>query len=282
MAIVMLLLAIGTGLATTYLAYRWMNKRIASASTNKGGFLTRAIAIAASDLEPGAKLHPESFKVVQWPMESVPKMAAVNPDQLNNRVVVTQIMAGEPILQSKLAAEGTEGGLAAIITQGRRAMSVKIDEVTGVAGFVLPGSRVDVLVSVEDKENRKLDTTAQIILQNLRVLTSGQKLVRDKDQDKPILVNVVTLEVTPDEAEKLTLAAHRGRLQLALRRYADSDEVNTSGISLPRLIRPGKEEPTPRPVSSTGKKVIPRPAAQSPPKIIEIMRGEVKIKVEVK
>lgn len=264
----MLVVAIGLALATTYLTYRWMERQ-AEARPKGDGLLLKSVVVAAVDLAPGTKLSAGSLKVIKWPWDSVPKTAANNPSRLIDRVVLMPITAGEPVLESKLAAQGMEGGLTAIITEGKRALSVKVDEIIGVAGFVTPGTHVDVLVTLEDKGNRKLDATAQTILQNIKVLTSGQKVMQENE--KPVLVNVVTLEVTPEEAEKLALAANRGRIQLALRSQTDEKEVTTRGINTPMLIdrpRPVK----PRVIYKTPKR---RPIVKERDDVvIEVIRGD--------
>jgi pilus assembly protein CpaB len=150
-------------------------------------------------------------------------------------------------------------------------MSVKVDEIIGVAGFVAPGTYVDILVTVEEKENRKLDATAKTILQNVKVLTSGQKVVQEKD--KPVLVNVVTVEVTPEEAEKLALAANRGKIQLSLRNQTDDKEITTRGINTPQLT----SSPRPiRPASPTSQ----APIYERERVIVEVIRGDKRTKQE--
>jgi len=266
----MLLLAIGLGLATTYLVYRWMGQQ-AEASPKGEGLLLKSVVVAAVDLAPGTKLNMESLKVIKWPWDSVPKTAASDPNQLVNRVVLVPIAAGEPVLEPKLAAQGMEGGLTAIIRPGKRAMSVRVDEMIGVAGFVAPGTYVDVLVTVEEKENRKLDATAKTILQNVKVLTSGQKVVQEKD--KPVLVNVVTVEVTPEEAEKLALAANRGKIQLSLRNQTDKEAITTRGISTPQLTA------LPRPIRPASP-TIKAPIYEPEKVIVEVIRGDKRTKQE--
>jgi pilus assembly protein CpaB len=257
-----LLVAAVLGLATTYLIYHWMERQTdANAAPRQENILVKPVVVATVDLPPGSKLRPEHLKVIQWPAESLPVGVMSASDLLTDRVVFLPIVAGEPMMESKLAPKGTSGGLTAIITTGKRAMSVKVDEIIGVAGFVMPGSFVDVLVTLEDRVNQKLDAAAQTILQNVRVLTSGQKIVNEKNQ--PVLVNVVTLEVTPEEAEKLALAANRGRLQLALRNQVDREETQTFAIHTPQLIR---EQSRPHHLAES-----PPPPAR--PLVVEVIRG---------
>jgi pilus assembly protein CpaB len=257
---IMFVVAIGLGLVTTYLVNRWMERQAGTnAAPTHENILVKPVAVAAVDLVPGTKLHPESFKVVRWPTESMPPGAISEPNALSDRVVLLPIVTGEPIMEAKLAPKGTEGGLTAIISPGKRAMSVKVDEIIGVAGFVVPGSFVDVLVTIDDKNNRKSEAAAQTILQNIKVLTSGQKIVNEKNQ--PVLVNVVTLELTPEETETLALASNRGRLQLALRNQWDKQEPKIFAVHIPQLI---KSPPQP---------VAPRHPRYEP-FTVEVIRGE--------
>jgi pilus assembly protein CpaB len=273
----MFVVAIGLGVATTFLAYQWMARQ-AEARPKGEGILLKPIVVAAVDLAPGSKLDQDSLKVMKWPWESVPSGAIPEPHPLIDRVVLAPIAAGEPIFESKLAAEGMEGGLTAIISPGKRAMSVKVDEIIGVAGFVAPGTRVDVLVTLEEKENRKLDATSQTILQNIKVLTSGQKI--SKEKDKPELVNVVTLEVSLEEAEKLALAANRGRIQLALRNQTDEEDIATQGISTPQLVnRPKPEIPVARPIIVRKGPVVEKEKERESI-IVEVIRGDKRTRQE--
>lgn len=270
----MLFMAIGLAFATTYLVYRWMSQQ--AGMPQRATVLTQQVVVAALDLAPGTPLRSEFFKVIRWPQESVPKAAFTEPNVLVDRVTLSPILAGEPILASKLAGQGMEGGLSAIIQPGKRAVSVKVDEIIGVAGFVVPGTHVDVLVTVEEKENRKLDATVLTILQNIKVLTSGQKVMQEKD--KPIVVNVVTLEVSPEEAERLALASNRGRIQLSLRNQIDEVEAETAGINTLQLIRGRDEEPT---IVRPRVARIVKPVPVQEPETVEIIRGDSRSKQKV-
>jgi pilus assembly protein CpaB len=232
---IMLVTAIGLGLVTTYLVNRWMEKQSgARSTTSQEHVLVKPVVVAALDLVPGTKIRPETLNVINWPAQSMPAGAISDPNTLSDRVVLLRMVSGEPVMESKLAPPGSGGGLTTIITPGKRAMSVRVDEIIGVAGFVVPGSYVDVLVTIDDKNHPKLGSAAQTILQHIKVLTSGQKIVNEKNQ--PVLVNVVTLELTPEETEKLALASNRGRLQLALRNEWDDKETKTFAIHVPQLI----------------------------------------------
>jgi len=268
---IMLFLAIVLGMTTTYLVYRWMEGQV-EAMPKGPGLILKPVVVAALDLAPSTKLRLESLKVINWPWNSVPKTAASDPKELVDRVVLVPVAAGEPILQSKLAAQGIEGGMTAIISPGKRALSVKVDEIIGVAGFVLPGASVDVIVTIDDKQNRIFDAAAKTVLQNIKVLAVGQKVMQEKDE--PVLVNVVTLEVTLEEAEKLALSINRGRLQLALRNQSDDRETPTGGIHISRLIN----------TTSPVKVVTNSEKRDSKEKnvIVEVIRGDKRSRFEFK
>lgn len=232
---IVLIFAILLGGFATLLVSRYAGDRGNKTSVSGKSLFLKPVVVSVVDLTAGSKLSPESMRVAEWPEEAVPKTAVGEIKQLIGRVLIVPISAGEPILQSRLAAEGIEEGLTAIISPGKRAMSVKVDEIIGVAGFIAPASRVDILVTIEDNSGRiKMESTAKIILQNIKVLASGQKLTRE--EKKVDLVNVVTLEVTPEEATKLALAANKGKLQLALRNQIDQEETKSNGISALELI----------------------------------------------
>ncbi len=269
---IVLVFAIGLGGVATVLMSRFTGNTSNAPVSGRPLFL-KPVVVAALDLPAGSKLLPESMRVTEWPEESVPKTAADKTEPLLGRVPIVPIAAGEPILRSHLAASGIEEGLTAIISPGKRAMSVKVDEVIGVAGFITPASRVDVLVTIEDKESTQTDSTSKIILQNIKVLASGQKLTREKE--KAELVNVVTLEVTPYEAEKLALAANKGKLQLALRNEGDQEQTEPKGIRTKELI---DQEQKGSAVSVLAKQSLHRQQAEKT--VVEIIRGDQRTRQE--
>ena len=266
----MLLLAIGMGLGTTYLIYQWMGQQ-AEAKPKASGLLVKPVVVAAQDLAPGTTLNQDMLKVIKWPWDNVPEGAIGKPEELMGRVVLVQTYAGETLMESKLAAEGMTGGMTAIISPGKRALSVRVNEIIGVAGFVTPGTHVDVLLTIDDDKVRrgKVDAITKTILQNVKVLASGQTVMQVNDE--PVLVNVVTLELTLEDSEKLTLAVNRGQLQLALRHQTDDEEVKTAGINTPQLI------PAPRRVR---KRVASAPAPE--PVIVEVIRGNKRTQQKMK
>ncbi|HEY5648222.1 MAG TPA: Flp pilus assembly protein CpaB [Nitrospiria bacterium] len=252
--------AIALGLLTTFLAYRWMQSQAyAKPAPQTEKIAVAPVVVSALELPPGSILQKESLKTVNWPKTSIPDTAIGNPDYLVGRVIVAPMLTGEPFTENKLAAKGVEGGLTAIIAPGKRAMSVRVDEVIGVAGFVAPGTFVDVMVVLEGK-TKGVDATIKTLLQNIKVLASGQKVVQEKD--KPSLVNVMTLEVSVEEAQKLALGATRGKLQLALRTQTDDKEVKTPHIHTHQLLG------GPPKMVKRGKKKVPEKVT------VEIIRGD--------
>lgn len=222
-AFFILALSIVIGIIAVVLAARWMNEKSALATTD--------VVVAATDITLGTQLSPQQLKVVRWPTASTPAGTFNDTKALNARVLLNSVQTGEPVLEKKLAPVGSKGGLSAIIAEGKRAISVKVKEDSGVAGFALPGNYVDVLVSAQDQQGNPV---SRIVLQRILVLAVAQEAGRD--ETKPMLVNAVTLEVTPDEAEKLDLARSVGQLSLALRNQIDTSDASTSGADISDLI----------------------------------------------
>jgi len=225
----------------------------------------RTIVVAARDLPAGAVVRREDVETMAWPGSSTPEGFAVQAGEVVGRGLIVEVRKNEPILGWKLAEKEAGGGLTITIPEGMRAVSVEVDEVVGVAGFVLPGTRVDVLATVMPGTDRTR-TTTRIILQNVRALAADQRYQQDIEGE-PQYVTVVTLLVTPDEAEALTLAATEGRIQLALRNTLDSEEVQTSGRRITSLITaPTGGEPRAAPAAAPT-----RPA--DPERVIESYEG---------
>ena len=179
--------------------------------------------------------------------------------------MITAVRLNEPLLDSKLAELGSGGGLPITIPPGMRAVSVRVDDVIGVAGFVLPSTRVDVIVTITPPNSS--DTRGQVILQNVQAVAAGQEIQRDED-GTPMTVTVITLLVTPDDAERLVLAAAQGRIQMALRNTLDVDSTATSGARVSALLSP--------PRRSTPVRRTAAPTPEPPPSVIEFFRGGVR------
>ena len=190
------------------------------------------VLVASQDLPVGSALTPENVRVIRWPADAVPMGAFSDPAQLNGWVTRTALVQNEPLLPDKLADQNARGVLPLVIPPGMRAASVRVNEVSGISGFVSPGSKVDVIVVLASQQEDK-GKGAFTLLEDVEVLAIAQTM--DQRETKPTLVNTVTLLVTPTQAEKLTLAAAEGALQLALRNFKDSDPSHTPGITLAQL-----------------------------------------------
>ena len=190
---------------------------------------TRPVLVAAQDLDIGAELTREDIRIIDWPANAVPATALSDPKDVLGRGIVLPLIQNEPILPMKLASVGAGSGLPPAIPPGLRAVSVRVNEVIGVAGYVLPGTRVDVVATVSPS-GQSTDMTSKVILTNVQVLAAGTKIERDTDRNKPMPVSVVTLLVDPEEAERLTLASTEGKIQLALRNPLDKTMPATHGI----------------------------------------------------
>ncbi len=276
-----LLVAMLAGLAAVVLGVRWLQAKSAS-----GG---NGIAVAAVELQLGSRIAPEAIRLVEWPSGSIPNGAFTDLAKLDGRVALTGIQPGEPILESRLAPEGTKGGLSAVVPEGKRAITVRVNDVIGVAGFTLPGNYVDIMVNTENtgaNRNNADQMISKIVLERILVLAVAQEA--NRDETKPKVVNAVTLEVTPEQAERLDLARSVGNLSLVLRNQIDSNPTDTAGITKAMLLRTSVEAPvTPQPARP--KPAAPpragRPRAEPPapapaPKqqvCVEVIRGVSKV-----
>jgi pilus assembly protein CpaB len=227
----MMALAVVLGLLAVALAARWL----LSAQVPAAG----RIVVAKSDIDIGQRLTPALFIVMDWHTASVPKGAFTDPQPLNGRVLRSSLLAGEPVSEAKLAPAGTLGGLSALITEGKRAITVRVNDVIGVAGFALPGNYVDIIVSTETAPDSNAPqpraySISKIVLERILVLAVAQEVGRD--ETKPKVVNAVTLEVTPEQAEKLDLARNVGTLSLALRNQIDPAATTTTGATKDNLL----------------------------------------------
>ncbi|GAB3370081.1 Flp pilus assembly protein CpaB [Massilia agri] len=269
-AVIVMTLAILFGLAAVLLASNWLLRQPAASSGR--------IVVAATDINIGQRLNPEMLKLVDWPAHSVPKGAFDDPQKLGGRVLKTSIQSGEPLSESKLAPSGTLGGLSALITEGKRAITVRVNDVIGVAGFALPGNYVDIIVSTETEpplqgEQPRQQSISKIVLERILVLAVAQEV--NRDETKPKVVNAVTLEVTPEQAEQLDLARSVGTLSLALRNQVDPAAAATLGATKQNLLPP---PPAPlRPVAlpvQRPRTQAPRPAASPAPRnCVKVING---------
>lgn len=234
------------------------------------------VAVAKVAIPIGSKIIPEQIMVVQFPKESTPDGAFETPEKLAGRVAVTNIAAKEPITESRLAPEGTAAGLSAIIPEGYRAMTVKVDDAAGISGFIMPGTMVDVVVVIDPREGSGMqDPISKIVLQNIKVLANGQNIDKPKDEREANSVKAVTLQVTPEQAEKLALATSEGKLQLMMRSQIDQGDEQTPGINKRSLLNGEKATPAPEPGSlkseqpKSDSKPVRRVSAVSAPKPVQ-------------
>ena len=229
-AFLMIVVSIGIGLGAVVLASQWISRQAATIASSK-------VVVAAIDIDLGTPLTPQMLKLADWPRGSVPNGATKDIKTLDARVVKTSLLRGEPVLESKLAPLGATGGLSAVIGQGNRAMTVRVNDVVGVAGFALPGNYVDIVVNTEDesvKAENVNKSISKIVLEHIMVLAVAQE--QSRDETKPKVVSAVTLEVTPDQAEKLDLARSVGTLSLVLRNQVDKSLVATAGSTKKALL----------------------------------------------
>ncbi|HSM03989.1 MAG TPA: Flp pilus assembly protein CpaB [Longimicrobiales bacterium] len=258
----MLIGATFSGILAGYVALVYVNSEPTPLEAAAPG---RTIVVAARDLPAGTIVRREDLETLDWPGSAVPDGFSNQIGEVVGRGLVVEVRRNEPMVEWKLADKEAGGGLPITIPEGMRAVSVEVDEVIGVAGFVLPGTRVDVLATVMPTNDRRQITT-RIILQNVRAVAADQAYQQDINGE-PTPVTVVTLLVTPEDAEALTLAATEGRIQLALRNTLDGAPVETSGRQIATLVGAGGS-PAPR---------APRPAAAAPPpdpgRVVESYEG---------
>lgn len=245
-----LLLAFIVAAIASYLVYRVAGTQMHGPQT-----ATVPIVVAAHDLPIGTLIKDADLTVGKW-VGDLPKGAMPNKEAAIDRGVVSQMYAGEPILDTRLATAGSGGGLAATIQQGMRACAVRVDDVVGVAGFVLPGMRVDVLVSGNSPgAYASTGPKVKTLLQNIQVLSAGANIQKDAE-GKPVQVQVVNLLVTPEQAELLSLASNQTKIQLVLRNPLDTETPKTPGVAMTSIFT--DDNPAPRPA------VYKRPAPKAP------------------
>ena len=192
------------------------------------------VAVAARPLTLGAMLTPSDVKLVAWPASSPVPGAYTTVEEVANRGLIAPVVENEPITAAKLAPIEAGAGLPPTITAGMRAISVKVNEVIGVAGFVVPGTRVDVLVTLS---RQQADSMSRVVVSNVQVLTAGTKYDQDAAKDgRPVPSTVVTLLVTPEDAERIALASSVGSIMLTLRNPLDKDATETKGTHTASLM----------------------------------------------
>jgi pilus assembly protein CpaB len=235
-----LLLAISFATLASYMALGWLKRQAAVKPPHMEKSVI--VVVAKTEVPPTSRLSEAQLKMAVWHQEKPPPGSFTNLEQVVGRVSATSILTGDLITENKLAPKGTVPGITALLSPNQRAMTVKVDEASGVAGFLTPGDRVDVVVIVDKGEYDK-DPIAKLLFQNLKVLGTGQKL-ENRPGDKPQIVPTVTLEVTPEVGERLALAAQEGRISLVLRGQGDQQLVETPGTGASLLFgKPKKTMP---------------------------------------
>lgn len=233
-AAVPIVLALVVALTASVFLYKWTKKRMAPEVVVKEKVKTVQVAVAKVDLHAGTKLGPEMVTSGRFLEENLPPGFHSDPKKLIGRVVITPLKAKELVLESKLAPLSVEtGGIAAIITPGKRAMAVKGSKVLGMSGLIRPGDRVDILMMSKDPKTK--EDMNKIVFENVRVLATGSQLGADPE-GKPSSVDTYTVEVTPEEGERLALASEMGSLRFALRNVTDAETVLTTGATLKETL----------------------------------------------
>ena len=260
-ALAMVVVSLLLGIAAVIVAGRWINER--------ANVIASTVVVAAFDINAGTRLTQDMLKTIDWPSGSIPFGSFNDIRLLDDRVVKINLYQGEPLLEAKLAPEGTTGGLSGVIADGKRAITVRVNDVVGVAGFALPGNLVDILVNIKDDHNNPI---SKIVLEQILVLAVAQDVGRD--ETKPKVVNAVTLEVTPAQAEKLDLARSVGTLSLVLRNQIDKSLVATAGVRTQDLL--GTKVAT----TETKPEISKNQPSGTPKLSVEIIRGLQKTNVE--
>lgn len=269
-ALVMIAISLIAGIAAMVLAFRWLNQQ--------SGVASEKVVVAAVDLNVGESIGPRQMRVVDWPSGSVPAGAFHRVEDVDQRVTKINVVRDEPIVEAKLAAKGTRGGLSAVIGQGKRAITVRVNDVVGVAGFALPGNYVDVIVNTrDDSQSDRERSVSKIVLEKILVLAVAQEAGRD--DTKPKVVSAVTLEVTPEEAEKIDLARSVGSLSLVLRNQIDPQSPKTAGVTkdllLGRQVSAVPAPAAPTPVTIVKRVPVPTTIAVAPPRnCVEALVGK--------
>ncbi|PLC07216.1 Flp pilus assembly protein CpaB [Variovorax sp. RO1] len=232
-AIGLIFLALLFGLAAAVYATGWVSRQ--------SGIASNKVVVAAVDIDLGSRVNAQMLSTVDWPSGSIPNGAFSDIKALNDRVVKVGVLRGEALMEGKLAPVGTQGGLSAVIASGKRAMTVRVNDVVGVAGFALPGNYVDVMVNAQQDKGRGEDglQISKTVLEKVLVLAVAQEA--NRDDTKPKVVSAVTLELSLEDSEKLDLARSVGTLSLVLRNQMDKTTVATLGITKGQLFGEKKD-----------------------------------------
>ena len=270
-ALVPIVISLVIAVTGSYFIYQWIQTQTAPTEVIRVEAESEAVPVlvAKTDIGWGTRLNAEMVTTAPYFKEALPPNYVTKVEDVAGRIVITPIRSGEPVVKHRLAPQDIRtGGVSAILKEGHRAIAVKGDKVIGISGFVKPGDKVDVLVSVRSNRGSNDTEKTKIVLQNILVLATGTQVESGSD-GKPHEVDVYTLEVTPDQAEKLTLAANEGKIQLALRGLIDSEEVETEGATIASTLalrNPPAQAQNPRPAA---RRYVPPPRKHT----VEIFRG---------
>jgi pilus assembly protein CpaB len=261
-----MLIGLGVSIVVAFLLATYVTRRFKEASTPKS-LVTQQIVVAAVPLQIGARLDSRNLRLMPWPAGEPVAGKFTRIEDCENRALITPVVENELILENKLAPKEAGAGLSSTIPEGMRALSVSVNEVIGVAGFVIPGTMVDVLVTggIAGAGRGGQENITRMILENVRVLAAGQKIEVDRE-GKPQTVPVITLLVSPEDAGKLAMASTEGKIQLALRNTIDSKKVNPPPVLEAALFSAGAP-----PVRHTGSVKAPPPPP--PVYLIEVITG---------
>jgi len=229
---------------------------------------TNDVVVAKVEIPMGSRIIAEQLTVAQFPVNVTPQGAIGKiDDRLVGRVAITAIPPRDPVTEAKLAPIGAAAGLTSLIPEGYRAMTVKVDDVVGISGFIMPGSLVDVVVVIQPpKGSGQDDRISKIVLQNIKVLANGQNIDKPKNDREVERVKAVTLQVTPEQAEKLALATTEGKLQLVMRNSVDQADEQTPGANKQRLLSGETAMIAPDPGTSAAPKTAPSSVRRSVPR----------------
>jgi pilus assembly protein CpaB len=227
----LILMAAVVGLVASYSVYSYVNMKVAGSVKPTG-----PVVVASNEIAPGTAISTAQVKVMAWPRELIPAKATTSINAVQGRVVLLPIAKGEPVLLSKLAPEGSGSGLGSMLDETKRAFTVRVDDVSGVAGFIKPGDHVDVLAQMPTQDAKEFFSKA--ILQNIVVLTAGitSEETSDKKDKRPVPVTTVTLELSLEQAEILNLASNQGKIRLALRNRLNLASLTTQGVATSDLL----------------------------------------------
>jgi pilus assembly protein CpaB len=281
--LVVVLFALAVSAAASVVLYRLISSQLASNQPAP----TAKVVVATRNLNGGELIKDADVKLADY-VGTPPAGVILKPEDAVNRGVVSEIYAGEVVVDSRLAAKGAGAGLAATIPQGMRAVAVRINDVVGISGFATPGQHVDILIAGNPpgNSNAAVGTLTKTLLQNIEILSAGQNIQKDAE-GKPVSVAVVNLLVTPEQAEILSLASNEARIQLVLRNPTDREEAKPPGTAMAYLFKGGA--PPPPEKGGTGKAVAakrappppppppavapPKPPPPPPPIVVEVFHG---------